>query len=518
MKIKRVECTNFKCFDHEVFDLSDDTRIEGENFQGKTSIAEAVVFAIYGSNLSGSTIGIDEYLKKGEREAEVALTVEIGDKTHEIVRTKGESNAVYVDGRKTTNAHVAGLVGEKEEFLSVFSPGYFASLGNDDARALIVGLVPEPTKEEVLERLTPSEEILLQHEPLRDPEGWAKVLREELRDAQKEQQRARGQIELLTPLAAKEPPVFRHFSEKELDLLIVQRDFGEHEEEIEEIEDRLEFISKYDAYLFRRHVDFLDKVQATPEFHYQVGDECPTCKAPFTADSVEQAIRVHENRVEEITKANEELKRRAKIEAEQRKKWTDQVPDLKKELQRKKEAQKCLETRIAELQIAKREAEQHNAGVKSELKRLEADRAALDEAKRRLDDAVQEETETKWKLAALTQYRARAAQIQIAQLQKRLDKVSIQLFQVVASTGEIKPTFELLYEGREYRTLSYSERVRANLEIANLINEGRGFDWPVFIDNAESVTHYSRPAATQVITSHVVKGAKLTVNGKEVRS
>ena len=112
---------------------------------------------------------------------------------------------------------------------------------------------------------------------------------------------------------------------------------------------------------------------------------------------------------------------------------------------------------------------------------------------------------------SIAQYRATLAEMQIAQLKKHLDKVDIKLFDVTKSTGEIKPTFDLLYDGRPYKALSTSEQIRVHLELTTLFNRVTGMDYPVFIDFAESITHYNRPFASQVIEACVVEGEDLQV-------
>lgn len=53
--------------------------------------------------------------------------------------------------------------------------------------------------------------------------------------------------------------------------------------------------------------------------------------------------------------------------------------------------------------------------------------------------------------------------------------------------------------------LSYSERIKAGLEIGNLIMSLTNTKFPIFIDNAESITTYSIPD-TQIIEARVKEG------------
>ena len=88
-------------------------------------------------------------------------------------------------------------------------------------------------------------------------------------------------------------------------------------------------------------------------------------------------------------------------------------------------------------------------------------------------------------LGAVNSYGARRTELMLGGLQ--LDKVRIQLTELVKTTGELKDTFKITYEGREYRKLSLSERTWAGLELSAMLSALAGREYPVFVDNAESL-------------------------------
>ena len=45
----------------------------------------------------------------------------------------------------------------------------------------------------------------------------------------------------------------------------------------------------------------------------------------------------------------------------------------------------------------------------------------------------------------------------------KMKQASIKLFEVVKSTGELKGTFKFAYDGKDYRWLSTSERIKAGV-------------------------------------------------------
>jgi hypothetical protein len=68
----------------------------------------------------------------------------------------------------------------------------------------------------------------------------------------------------------------------------------------------------------------------------------------------------------------------------------------------------------------------------------------------------------------------------------------------VKSTGELKDCFELAYDGKDYRVLSTGEKIRLFVEISNLVSTMKGIDYPVFVDQCESISEYNS-FSTQII-------------------
>ena len=75
-----------------------------------------------------------------------------------------------------------------------------------------------------------------------------------------------------------------------------------------------------------------------------------------------------------------------------------------------------------------------------------------------------------------------------------------------------KETLQIIYKGHAYKCLSSSERIRAGLEISALLRNLSGLDYPVFIDNAESITSISsRILPSQTFISKVVSKSELEI-------
>ena len=97
-----------------------------------------------------------------------------------------------------------------------------------------------------------------------------------------------------------------------------------------------------------------------------------------------------------------------------------------------------------------------------------------------------------------------------------LDRVNLVFSKVDKTTGEIKDDYKIFYEEKEFNVLSLSEKIRAALEISNLINKIVGLKLPTFIDNSESITHYNNKFDNQIILAKVSKNKELSVKNEIV--
>lgn len=126
---------------------------------------------------------------------------------------------------------------------------------------------------------------------------------------------------------------------------------------------------------------------------------------------------------------------------------------------------------------------------------------------RQLQAQIQQKREI---ITALACYISERVAISFSQL--KMNRVAISLYDVVKTTGEVKAVFRFTYEGRDYLCLSHSEKIRAGLEVAELIKRLLGVVYPTFIDDVESVPVIDNVRPTgQVFVAKVVKGAALQV-------
>ena len=136
--------------------------------------------------------------------------------------------------------------------------------------------------------------------------------------------------------------------------------------------------------------------------------------------------------------------------------------------------------------------------------------AQLPDFDREIAQANASIAEIKRKMANVIAYISKRAELTFSQL--KMNRVEISLYDVVKSTGEVKDTFKFQYGGRRYDRLSLSEKIRAGMEVSELMKRLTGRNYPVFVDNMESVDDLANVRPTgQIIMAKCVSGAALQV-------
>ena len=160
----------------------------------------------------------------------------------------------------------------------------------------------------------------------------------------------------------------------------------------------------------------------------------------------------------------------------------------------------------------------HLGTCREELRQSEAKIAALQtmtaaqlpDFDREIAQANASIAEIKRKMANVIAYISKRAELTFSQL--KMNRVEISLYDVVKSTGEVKDTFKFQYGGRRDDRLSLSEKIRAGMEVSELMKRLTGRNYPVFVDNMESVDDLANVRPTgQIIMAKCVSGAALQV-------
>src|SRR5690606_17767587 len=128
-------------------DLYRNTLIQACNFQGKTSIAEAIAYGFCGISLNGESRNIEDLINHDSDELRVEINFnDDNDKNHTLVRIKNKKNqVVFLDDEEepTTQNNINSFIGDPKLFLSCFNLGFFQQeLEDSERRNLIVQYAP----------------------------------------------------------------------------------------------------------------------------------------------------------------------------------------------------------------------------------------------------------------------------------------------------------------------------------------------------------------------------------------
>lgn len=566
------------------------TVITGGNGRGKSSIADAIAFAVTGCPFFGER-GIDRL--HNENNPDVAIRMCFVDETgtlHELNRTRRKNRmTITYDGYEIRQLDLADLFGERDVFLSIFNPLYFIEELGEDGKKLLERYLPTIPHETVLSQLSEPVREHLKNETILSPEGSLKRCREEIRSLEERITYLRGQKDL----AASQGESHEQ-AEQELTLQadLLRREIAELEQrqfssmDVSAMQERLvELSGRYeeaarderaDTSKLREQLQLLREKIARREVEkyqskftealaeasarvkdlgvryqrenaaykaFHAGMECPACHRSVTEQSLSEVQAALKKVLSELYAAGSEQRAQlielqemdkkaadtfARFKEDDLGKWAAEAAEMEQRcasLAEQASAEtECLRAEIqtltADLEYGNlSQAEYDRLGTcREELRQSEAKIAAiqtmtaaqLPDFDREIAQANANIAEIKRKMADVIAYISKRAELTFSQL--KMNRVEISLYDVVKSTGEVKDTFKFQYGGRRYDRLSLSEKIRAGMEVSELMKRLTGRNYPVFVDNMESVDDLANVRPTgQIIMAKCVSGAALQV-------
>lgn len=603
--IKRFQITGltlsgFKCFsDTTEFAFAKTTVVTGGNGRGKSSLADAIAFAVTGLPFFGER-GIDRL--HAEDNPDLFISMRFTDENslaHELTRSrqKGRMTITY-DGREIRQSDLTELFGEKDVFLSIFNPLYFIEELGDDGKKLLERYLPEVSQEDVLSLLNPSAQETLRKETILSPESFLKKKREEIRELEKDMIYLAGQKDLSEQQRVKAAEEASALEEKvatlekeytELDgRRFSDTDASALQERLAELSARYEDLAReapsiadtaeLDAQLTDLHQKLgerrseryepkytqpiAEKNAAVKELAsrykrdasglsgFAVGTICPTCRRPVTEaelaaiqeslrksmqetlaqgkaakgqlDELNALERETENtflkyQAEDVQKLGAEIRKvtdqrariieRAAVANTKRESDLDSLRDQIRSLAAEAECGALSQEDYERFIACKAEIEACRSSLAAAQKVADAEPEDYDG---KIGSIEAEITARKKLIADVALYVSKRAELLFSSL--KMNRVEVSLFDVVKTTGEMKDAFRFTYNGRRYDRLSLSEKIRAGMEISELVKRLTGRNYPQYVDNMESVDDLSNAKPTgQVIMAKCVRGTPLSV-------
>lgn len=563
------------------------TTVTGGNGQGKTSIADAIAFAVTGLPFFGKR-GIDRL--HNEVNPDVSITLRFVDGAgalHELTRFRRKDRMTIVyDGYEIRQSNLTDMFGERDVFLSILNPLYFIEELGDDGKNLLERYLPAISHEEVLAQLSEATQLALKDEPLLSPDVYLKKRREEIRSLEERIAYLSGQKDLASSQREGHAQKVAEAEQRLADLQAEETALGnrqfegldaaamkEHLVELSSRYDELARDSRTDTDAQQKKLQSLrEKIarrqgeQYQPKYAAALAEEqaavkalgaqykkegeafkafapgsvCPTCRRPVTAQTLPEVqaelkksaaalLEAGKERQAHIAELQDlESKSRDTFEqfkADDLEKWQAEIAELERQdAGVSADSLAALRMEIqgltADLEYGRLSQKEYDWMVECrELRRqTEAELAALkniagqdpEEFDRAIGEAREQIGETKRMIGNVALYVSKRAEMTFSKL--KMNRVAISLYDVVKTTGEVKDAFKFTYQSRQYDRLSLSEKIRAGMEVSELMKRLTGRNYPVFVDNMESVDDLANVRPTgQVIMARCVKGAALSV-------
>ena len=566
------------------------TVITGGNGRGKSSIADAIAFAVTGCPFFGER-GIDRLHNENNPDAAIRMCfVDETGTLHELNRTRRKNRmTITYDGYEIRQLDLADLFGERDVFLSIFNPLYFIEELGEDGKKLLERYLPTIPHETVLSQLSEPVREHLKNETILSPEGSLKRCREEIRGLEERITYLRGQKDLAASQGesheqAEQELTLQADTLREEIAELEQRQFSgmdvsDMQERLVELSGRYEEAARderTDTSKLREQLQTLrEKIARREGEQYQskftealaeasarvkdlgvryqresaaykafhAGMECPACHRSVTEQSLPEVQAALKKVLSELYAAGSEQRAQlielqemdkkaadtfARFKEDDLGKWAAEAAEMEQRCASLAEQASAETERLrAEIQTLTADLEygnlsqseyDHLGTCREELRQSEAKIAALQtmtaaqlpDFDREIAQANANIAEIKRKMADVIAYISKRAELTFSQL--KMNRVEISLYDVVKSTGEVKDTFKFQYGGRRYDRLSLSEKIRAGMEVSELMKRLTGRNYPVFVDNMESVDDLANVRPTgQIIMAKCVSGAALQV-------
>ena len=499
------------------------TYIVGDNAKNKTTIGSLPLWILTGYNIYGSNkeqVANDSIITGQNTIASMTIIDNQGSE-HVITRCKGKDNFVMLDGIRTTQEILTRFYKDVHAFICSYYPNYFRSMDLAKQRELLLRILPAVSSEDAFKLLEKEEQEILEH-PIADIKGFCKSKRAEIKEITSELDKLAGSKNMLINIAIQKEDNLKKFEkqseldnlEKEYEKLIENTDnivtLEEIEKDINRLDSKISNNIKIELQELqkrqKKELENLDNVTS-------VTSTCPTCKQEIKNENLIKALKItYKKNINTIAEKIESLKKETQELIDRKKKQIEKYRVLKTpQMQEKAKMRDEIKTKIDILQKEKSEIDLFNKEV--ELKHNE-----IVNAKKKIEEfnnLSKEMTETidryNSQLKIATRLNLLIIQEQMKKVNRYLKNVTIEFSSVNEETGEIMDVYEVKYKGRKYEKLSKSYKLRADMEIATLINKVTGINTPMFIDDVESITEIDTTNNIQTIMAIVIKFNDLEV-------
>ena len=493
-------------------DFDDITYIVGDNAKNKTTIGSLPLWILTGYNIYGSNkeqVANDSIITSQNTVASMTIIDNEGSE-HVITRCKGKDNFVMLDGIRTSQEILTRFYKDVHAFICSYYPNYFRSMDLAKQRELLLRILPAISSEDAFKLLEKEEQEILE-QPIADIKGFCKSKRAEIKALNSELDKIAGSKNMLINTAIQKEENLKVFEkQKQLDNLeeIENTDnivtIEEIEKDINKLDNKISNNIKIELCELqtrqKKELENLDNVTS-------VTSTCPTCKQEIKNESLIKALKItYKKNINTIAEKIESLKKETQELMDKKKNKIEKYKVLKTpQMQEKTKIRDEIKQKIDILQKERSEIDLFNKEVELKHNEILNAKKQIEE----FDKLSKEMSETIDKYNNQLKIATRLNLLMIKEQMKKVDgylkNVTIEFSHINEETGEIMDVYEIKYNGRKYEKLSKSYKIRADIEIATLINKITGINTPMFIDDVESITKIDTTNNIQTIMAIVIK-------------
>lgn len=495
--IKQLILKNVKSHQDITVNFGEHTDITGDNAVGKSTIIEAPCYVLYGTDALGGKMDPTPITYESD-ETVASLLLNVDGKDLLLGRGLKKGKAIYYVNEVPSKAgdfnDVVAQLGDKQILMSLLVPNYFFSLKWEEQRALIMKNVTAPASKEVLKNLPElqAEKLgaLLKKHNIIDIE---KIHRDNKNSKDKAYIAAQSRTRTLKEQMEQLPKINVPLESLKAELAQIDKQVREKESLLDSALDKNQEYNRVQTQIRSLQDQIEMSKERWPSLKNEViEDKCRTCQQPLNEESVEAVKSDKEKRIADYKEKHSAL--------------IKQRDELKEQLS------KLDYVEVSELREEIRELDAKGQPLREAISNY----PDFEKYQKQIDEAEQDEQETLDSLNDSTfiidtvkAFKAKEAELQAQKVQALFDTLSIRLFEQ-QKNKEIKNTFEIEMDGKPYRKLSKSEKIRAGLELREALAKQHEIVAPVFVDDAESITRFKAPTG-QLITSRVVAGQGLKI-------
>lgn len=556
MFIEAICISGFKNYKETViYNFSDFSQIEGKNAQGKTSIAEAIVWGLYGCDLSGDTKADSKLRNIESEEMYVILDFHYNGQSNRIVRKKSKSLTLKFNDERISEGELAKHLPNKELFLSIFNSKYFLSYNIAKQRKLLLEMLPKIRPSDIFEKFN-SEDITYILEKFNSPNDALNHYSSLIKNKKQLINDKETEINVFNNLIIEQSnpiPEVEVFTEEDKELLNnLQKLYANNGKNIEtlptinlqmqinnlnteiNIESNKEFKSSNKRYIEDLNISLAQLVGESNSLTniysklLSCDSVCPTCGQAInqehrdkelneiaenlsSIDTEQQALQSSISLLENIdldNKKNFQLTQNEKIN-----KLKEDLSNLNRQLAEINKTNMAIEKsinennselieRINNLKNKQMLYTQYLTALKNQNDIKQSYVSKIEKATSEIIDINNTILSLEIEYQKLKSYNSLYVQYIGEILSSWLNRVSINLFTIVKSTGEIKDTFEVKFDNKDLRLVSNSEYTKTGLEISDMFNKSLNIALPIFVDDAESIIDIPK-LQTQMIVAKV---------------